>query len=423
VSNCKICPSDEFHCMAAHALGKELADRIAKLEARDREREHFNCSHGADASDCPKTAAAGPIPIGYRLADGWELGNPSEASCTHRGAYGYWDCNRDAVYVNGVGACAAHAIEMGALVKVEPPAEPVSAADELPRSALVCVCSTDECCVVCEPDNPEAQVAAQGAPAEPLRCWCGDVLSARMLCGRHGGPQKPRDDWWIVTYGNYLPDREKAIARLKARLSDAIKRIAELTDEEACARGDIAHLAEKLAAAERDEEARRQQYLAAIERAEAAERERDEETERANEADALESRLAAVEILLAAAEREREHWKQARENALKAGELLLEERDAALAGKCHAESARRAAEKERDEANRKLADTAGALATEIDSKVRAMQAVDKRVAAECERCLYHVETYEPRRDAPVDWTYQGALIRVAEAIRDGRKAE
>ncbi len=47
---------------------------------------------------------------------------------------------------------------------------------------------------------------------------------------------------------------------------------------------------------------------------------------------------------------------------------------------------------------------------------------DEAVAAERERCLYHVETYEPRRDVPDDWTYQGALSRVADAIRDGKPA-
>ncbi len=62
------------------------------------------------------------------------------------------------------------------------------------------------------------------------------------------------------------------------------------------------------------------------------------------------------------------------------------------------------AERERDEAVRDLARLSGA------------------VKSERERVMYHVETYEPRRDVPDDWTYQGALSRVADAIRDGKPA-
>jgi len=67
------------------------------------------------------------------------------------------------------------------------------------------------------------------------------------------------------------------------------------------------------------------------------------------------------------------------------------------------------AERERDEAVKEAGDWA-ARASLARSEER-------------DRCLYHVETYEPRRDVPADWTYQGALSRVAEAIRDGRPAK
>jgi hypothetical protein len=73
--------------------------------------------------------------------------------------------------------------------------------------------------------------------------------------------------------------------------------------------------------------------------------------------DGLADEVSAIEARLAAAERERDHWRQARENALKAGELLLKERDEARADADHWEQRhkdqRRAivmSERERDEA-------------------------------------------------------------------------
>ena len=71
--------------------------------------------------------------------------------------------------------------------------------------------------------------------------------------------------------------------------------------------------------------------------------------------------------------------------------------------------------KERDEAMA----ICGRAADEI-LRIRAER--DAAVAAERERCLYHVETYEPRRDLSADWNYYGALNRVAEAIRSGEPA-
>jgi len=128
---------------------------------------------------------------------------------------------------------------------------------------------------------------------------------------------------------------------------------------------------------------------------------------------------------LAAAERERdkwfahgnEGWNLANKRTRQWKEAERERNEAKrLATADREENARLKAEisvvtSERDEA---LADasTAHALAE------REHNARKADVAAERERCLAHVETYEPRRDVPADWTYQGALSRVAEAIRD-----
>jgi len=58
---------------------------------------------------------------------------------------------------------------------------------------------------------------------------------------------------------------------------------------------------------------------------------------------------------------------------------------------------------------------------ELEARIAAAEwERDEAVAAERERCLAHIETYDPRREAPTDWTYQGALSRITDAIRDGR---
>jgi chromosome segregation ATPase len=54
---------------------------------------------------------------------------------------------------------------------------------------------------------------------------------------------------------------------------------------------------------------------------------------------------------------------------------------------------------------------------------RRLDAAEDAVLAERERCLYHVDTYDPRRGVPEDWGYPGALSRVADAIREGKPAK
>jgi len=93
-------------------------------------------------------------------------------------------------------------------------------------------------------------------------------------------------------------------------------------------------------------------------------------------------------------------------------ERIAQERREALA----------AAERERDEDGsraERLVEIVRRLERERDE---ALVSVNQAVAAERERCLYHIEEYEPRRDVPADWSYQGELSRIAETIRDGRQA-
>jgi len=59
---------------------------------------------------------------------------------------------------------------------------------------------------------------------------------------------------------------------------------------------------------------------------------------------------------------------------------------------------------------------ARAIAAEHDEKVIRQ----RERLAERERCLEIVETYEPRRECPADWSYQGALSVVAARIGEGK---
>jgi len=230
--SCKTCGA-ERHLSTDNILAfHRLADRIAKLEACD-------CAHGpgcrlgvrirgatqisAAAETATRTvgnmtssltdnaspraarettpAAAGPIPPGYALAPGWRtvvppsvLGGP--LSCVAKG------CFAAAVYYGGNGACAAHAEEMGAIVKVEPPMakpvhrsgthfaeQPVSAANEVlcapecrsnKRSGAACDCGKPRSAAelierLDEYAAKQPPAPAQGAPAEPRK-----PLSARI---------------------------------------------------------------------------------------------------------------------------------------------------------------------------------------------------------------------------------------------------
>jgi len=117
---------------------------------------------------------------------------------------------------------------------------------------------------------------------------------------------------------------------------------------------------------------------------------------------ALEARLAAAERL-ATADRE--------ENARLKAELsvLTSERDLIS--------------REYEEMNQQRQRLCRDIAEAHEERNEALVSVKQAVAAERERCLYHVETYEPRRDVPDDWSYQGALSRIADAISDGRQAK
>jgi len=128
-------------------------------------------------------AAAGPIPPGYALAPGWSTVVPPAAmggplACIAE------SCYTDAVYYGRNGVCAEHAVEMGAIVKVEPPA------DYGPGHCEVCGwplskdvaggCVPGNCSF--RPDNPgerrklrerrEQLAAAKVEPPAAVACTC-----------------------------------------------------------------------------------------------------------------------------------------------------------------------------------------------------------------------------------------------------------
>ena len=146
MSYCEICELGDLGREVHNSVIHRLADRIAKLEARmddkcglcggpnGRSSEHvcrrsptFDqlvakagplASTGLASAESPP-AAAGPIPPGYKLAPGWStvvphtvIGGP--LACIAE------SCYADSVYYGRNGVCAAHAVEKGALVKVEP---------------------------------------------------------------------------------------------------------------------------------------------------------------------------------------------------------------------------------------------------------------------------------------------------------------
>jgi len=112
---------------------------------------------------------AGPIPPGYKLAPGWVAGRrkydsdcPVYCDAPSGEVADFVEESTDGLPI--AGACTAHAVEMGAIVKVEPPAE-----QPAPWSKIIGAMPD-----LPDPDEPPAP--AKGAPAEPL--------SARMQAAR-----------------------------------------------------------------------------------------------------------------------------------------------------------------------------------------------------------------------------------------------
>lgn len=213
MAECEICGLFEGrHAAEFH----RLADRIAKLEARN---EHFNCSHGADASDCPKPAAAGPILPGYKLAPGWSLARPPYAHCLryyHDGQGRY--CGSDGVIECGnARICVRHAIDKAALVKVEPPAEqPASAADDVP----VTQASPETIAAVHAMTAKLPPAPSQGAPAEPLsKDINGWATHARVqeLEARIATAERERDEALVSIKQAVAAERERCWAFAKYR--------------------------------------------------------------------------------------------------------------------------------------------------------------------------------------------------------------
>jgi len=212
MSYCEICGLGDLGREVHNSVIHALADRIAKLEARlDR--------GGWPVYDAIEpTAASGPIPPGYKLAPGWVPMFSGAKECIHAGADGEYDCISSPLWETEMGAgdragvaCAAHAFEMRALVKVEPPVtEGRCRICDWPYS--VNGCHPDDCSYRPAAGTPEAKRIEMrrdvlGAdrlhPVEPpaeqpasavgevqWACGCG-YTNAGPVCTKCGKPPAP----------------------------------------------------------------------------------------------------------------------------------------------------------------------------------------------------------------------------------------
>ena len=284
----------------AHAL----ADRIAKLEAW--REQMVNPIPAEDAPARETTAAAGPIPPGHKLAPGWEV-RTENCNCTWNSHFrGYAPpgvegdrCGRPgSYYYQGYAtSCAAHAVELGALVKVEPPMakpvhrsgthfaeQPVSAADELP---LPFCGQCFDAGIICEGHKPPAP--APGAPAEPLSDFAELPSSQKIREAGKSYAAGLRIVGWesmadeVAALETRLDDAEREDAsirkwndRLAASLADAKAKLADAEAKLAKTKADAVRLAQvatesltadcvelrtRLAAAEREREELKQAVI------------------------------------------------------------------------------------------------------------------------------------------------------------------
>jgi hypothetical protein len=155
----------------------------------------------------PVTVATGGVPAGYRLGDGWTTSPPprwtctTESRCGDYAKYAHLNDPRDDGE-GGPGACAVHAVSLGALVPIDtaavPPgpvpetlddlaARPSKTHAEASARAAAIVLGTPgpvavEAAPVCKPDCGTAQWVTPGAPAIVTMWWCSDA------CGKAGRP-------------------------------------------------------------------------------------------------------------------------------------------------------------------------------------------------------------------------------------------
>jgi len=313
-------------------------------------------------------AAAGPIPPGYALAPGWTTDGiedddtcTRDARCPDHPRYRYRHGSEPR-------ACAAHAVEMGALVKAEPPAEqPAGAADELPGY------ETTDGCIFCrkrvqDPDEEKClhcrPAPAQGAPAEPLKPWPTNRLAWCCWCDRRDIPSATAKDHWQQCEEHPANER---IAALEARLAAAETEKAMLSAH--CVR------AERVAQ-------ERKEALAVAER----------------ERDCGQDGVCAISPGCA------RHWQERNRE-------LVRERD-------EAKESAKAAWQQRDYA----VAISDAMRCERDDAKEALVSVKQAVAAERERCIRAAcaELFKFKMAHRHD---QFDEADIAEAIRDGRQAK
>jgi len=486
-----------------------LADRLAKLEAaasaanqvaRPTEphaalRDYLAQDKSLDELmpspwQVEMPAAAGPIPPRYKLAPGWHGIDDVDATCDR-------DESTQASFERADGAlsCAAHAVEMQAIVKVEPPAEqPASASNETLDYETTDGCifcrkrvqdPDEEKCLHCRPAPAQGAPDSNHCPKHPSvmvragRTYPGGVIIPALACGecelesakeasKHDHEEAVARCHRKGTEGDAggpggsagagirkgTQGREDSQVKEPVRIATQGAPAESSADDRECERwcGHQAPAATKVwraAVGGRDFCSRRcltmwqrawKLAYATLDQPPAldsvaptgslsATLERMGMHCSAQEAKDLEARLAAAER---SARRHRLTLDEERRcyGILKTKLAAAETEKATLSTHCvraeriaqERKEALAATERERDEDGsraERLVEIVRRLERERDE---ALVSVNQAVAAERERCLYHIEEYEPRRDVPADWSYQGELSRIAETIRDGRQA-
>jgi len=118
MSYCEICEMGDLGREVHNSVIHRMADRIAKLETAVTKFSAAAETEPVATEPKATPAAAGPIPPGYKLADGWTTDGVEDddtctrdARCPGHPRYGYRHGSEPR-------SCAVHAVEMGAIVPV-----------------------------------------------------------------------------------------------------------------------------------------------------------------------------------------------------------------------------------------------------------------------------------------------------------------
>jgi len=363
----------------------------------------------------PPPVNGGPlVPEGFRLGDGWRV-YVGIHLCLHT-----MECGRRAGFamVSGTAkrVCIEHAVEAVALVPVEPPGEREQPAEP---SARILSNQDSVRATFAEPSAPPGfrvvgrsgpRVTAKGKMVKEARLMSGAQAPARWAAAVCPSEYPGDGGAWNAGCYDILepivePPAPPPVELAKCMCGDPTYDATHRTDGPCFipvkltrrpaepAKGTLSDLLRAL-------------YGGTLSGRKFAEQARD-----------LETRLATAEQCWAAALESETAWTvRARDLETKLA-TAKKERDNAW------EESRKLRDHiaTRDARIKDLEDSAAALGARANAAEHDEKVIRQRERlAERERCLEIVETYEPRRECPADWSYQGALSVVAARIGEGK---